>query len=85
MPAKYEIGQIVRINQVSELSMSLRESAIKPYSGKTGKVSNYHWIEPPIGDVFYLYSVQVGNMQKEIVLYEDEMQSFTQAKSDIKN
>lgn len=73
MPALYEIGQEVIIKPVSEQSLSLRDSSILPYAGKTGTVSNYYWIAPPAGTVFYLYTVRVNNSKKEIVLYEDEI------------
>lgn len=81
MSAAYEIGDEVLIKQVNEQSLSIRESALRPYAGQTGKISNYHWIEPPTGEVFYLYTVRVGNTNKEIVLYEDEIKHVSKTKS----
>ena len=81
MPAAYEIGQEVIIKSVSEQSLSLREAAIHPYAGQTGTISNYHWIDPPTSEVFYLYTVRVGNSNKEIVLYEDEIKHVSKTKS----
>lgn len=74
MPAEYEIGEEVLIKPVKEQGLSLRESTLTPYTGQTGKVINYHWIVPPTGEVFYLYTVLVDNDNKEIVLYKDEIQ-----------
>jgi hypothetical protein len=73
VPASYEIGQEVIIKPVSEQSLSLRDTSILPYAGQTGTISNYHWIAPPTGAVFYLYTVRIGNSNREIVLYEDEI------------
>ncbi len=81
MPAAYEIGQEVIIEPVSEQNLSIREGAIRPYAGQTGTISNYYWIDPPTGEVFYLYTVRVGNSNKEIVLYEDEIKHVSKTKS----
>ena len=81
MPAIYDIGQEVLIRPVTEPGLSVREAALSPYAGMTGKVTNYYWIRPPTGKVFYLYTVQVGDSNKEIVLYEDEITYRTRAKS----
>ncbi len=81
MPAIYDIGQEVLIRPVTEPGLSVREAALSPYAGMTGKVTNYYWIRPPTGKLFYLYTVQVGDSNKEIVLYEDEITYRTRAKS----
>ena len=73
MPAAYEIGQKVKIKSVSDQDLSVRAAAVQPYVGQTGVIIDYHWIEPPTGKVFYLYTVRVGERDKEIVLYEDEI------------
>ena len=73
MPATYEIGQEVIIKPVSEQSLSLRDASILSYAGQTGTISNYHWIAPPTGELFYLYTVRINKSNKEIVLYEDEI------------
>jgi len=80
MPAAYEIGEDILIKPVSEQGLSLRESTLNPYTGQTGKIINYHWIIPPTGEVFYLYTVQVDNDNKELVLYEDEIQHMYDSK-----
>ncbi|MFC2059909.1 hypothetical protein ACFLTZ_02290 [Chloroflexota bacterium] len=81
MPTAYEIGQEVIIKPVDEQSVSLREAAILSYAGQTATISNYHWIAPPTRGVFYLYTVRVGNSNKEIVLYEDEITYASKTKS----
>ena len=56
MPAKYEIGQKIAIKPVSEQSVSLRDAALQKYSGQTGEITDYYWIRPPTGQIFYLYT-----------------------------
>ena len=80
MPAVYGVGQEVIIKPVKEKSLSVREAALGPYAGQSGKITDYYWIEPPTGGVFYLYMVQVGQ-DKEIVLYEDEITHLTKPRS----
>jgi hypothetical protein len=73
---KYEIGQKVIIRPVSEQALSARESDIESYAGKVGEVSNYYWINPRSGKVFYIYTVRIGADYKEVVLYEDEIEAY---------
>ncbi|MFC1954566.1 hypothetical protein ACFLVZ_01935 [Chloroflexota bacterium] len=80
MTATYEIGQEMIVKPVSEQSLSLRGEAILPYVGQTGTITNYHWINPPAGDVFYLYSLRVGTSNREIVLYDDEIEPVIKTK-----
>ena len=81
MPAIYDVGQEIIIKPVREPGLSVREAALSPFAGMTGKVTNYYWIRPPTGKLFYLYTVQVGDSNKEIVLYEDEITYRTKVKS----
>lgn len=67
-------GQKVIIKPVSESGLSQRESDINEYAGQVGEVSDYRWISPRTGQVFYIYNVLVGDKKKEIVVYEDEME-----------
>ncbi len=76
MASKYEIGQKVIIRPVSDQPLSLRESDIESYAGQIGEVSNYYWISPRIGKVFYIYTVRLGTDYKEVTLYEDEMEPY---------
>ncbi len=71
MPASYEIGQEVRIRPVTQ--PGIRESTIVPFVGQTATISDFYWITPPAGPVFYLYTVKVMGSNKELVLYEDEI------------
>ena len=73
MVTKYEIGQKVLVKPVSEQDVSLRAAALQPYAGQTGEITDYHWIYPPNGNLFYLYTIRIGEGGKEIVLYEDEI------------
>ena len=81
MPAKYEIGQRVTITPVSEQSLSTRDSDLRQHAGLTGEVTNYYWMRPPTGEVFYLYIVRIGSSNKEIVFYEDEIEHVQSTKS----
>jgi len=76
MEPKYKIGQKVIINLVKNQSSSARESDIKQYAGQSGSVTDYYWIRPSAGGVFYVYTVKIGEGQKEIVLHEDEMKAY---------
>lgn len=76
MAPRYKIGQKVIIKQVNSLTPSLRDCTIEPYAGQDGEVANYYWMVPPAGEVFYLYTIRVGDSYKEIVLHEDEITSF---------
>ena len=81
MSAEYEIGQKVVIKPVSEQSLSTRDSDVYKYAGLTGEIINYYWLRPPAGEVFYLYTVRIDSSNKEIVLYEDEIEIVRSAKS----
>lgn len=71
---KYEIGQKVIIKRVKK-KPSARDSDIGQYANQTGTVTNYFWISPTKGEVFYLYTVKIGDDYKEIVLHEDELKA----------
>ena len=49
---------------------------MEPYAGQSGKVTNYYWITPPSGEVFYIYTVRIGTGYKEVVLHEDEIEAY---------
>ena len=76
MAPKYEIGQQVVIRPVKGQHLSPRDSTIEPYAGQIGKVTDYHWITVKRGEVFYIYTVQIGTDLKEVVLHEDELQPY---------
>ena len=81
MPATYEIGQEVIIRPVIDKGFSIRETSIEPFVGKTGRVSDLHWITPPAGTIFYLYTIKVDGSNKELILYEDEIGIASKAAS----
>ncbi len=71
---KYVVGQKVIIQPVSEQGATKRENEINQYAGQVGEISNFYWINPRNGQVFYMYNVQVGEHRKEIAVYEDELE-----------
>ena len=75
MEPKYKIGQRVIAKLVKSQSLSARDSGIEQYAGQSGIVTDYYWIRPSAGGVFYIYTVKMGESQEEIVLYEDEMKA----------
>ena len=77
MEPKYKIGQKVIAKPVKSQSQSVRDSDIGQYVEQRGTVTNYYWISPIEGEVFYIYTVQFGTGQKEIVLHEDEIEADT--------
>lgn len=81
MPAEYEIGQKVAIRPAGGKSLSARDSDVRRYTGQTGEITDYHWIEPPAGGIFYLYTVRIDPGTKEIVLYADELEGLRDTKS----
>ena len=74
MRPKYAIGQKVIIQPVTEKVPTRRENDINLLAGQVGEISNYYWISPRTGQVFYIYNVRVGKGRKEVVVYEDEME-----------
>ena len=81
MAPRYTIGQKVRIKPVSSQNMSPRDCAIDAYAGQIGEVTNYYWISPRGGEVFYIYTVRVGTGYKEIALHEDEIEAHVSSQS----
>jgi hypothetical protein len=70
---KFKIGQKVTIRKPESDLSALRDSTISKYADRTGVVTNYYFISPRWGEVFYLYTVQIGQGQKDITLHEDEI------------
>ncbi len=75
MNSKYEIGQKVVVRPVNNQVLSPVDSTIEPYIGQIGRVTEYYWISPHAGKVFYVYTVRMGMDNKKIVLHEDEIES----------
>ena len=76
MDPKCNVGQKVVIRPVSEQPVPPRDSTIESYAGQVGEVTDYYWISPQEGKVFYLYTVRVGKDRNEIALYEDEVEPY---------
>ena len=77
MVQKYEIGSRVVIRPVGNQSPGVPNPAIASYAGRIGEVTDYYWITPRPGEVFYMYSVRPDDANdKEIVLHEDEIESY---------
>ena len=74
MDAKYIVGQKVIIQPVKENVTTLREDEVSRFAGQVGRVSDFYWISPRTGHIFYIYNVRVGRQHKEIVVYEDELE-----------
>jgi hypothetical protein len=70
---KYKIGQKVTVRKPKSNSSALRDAEICQHANETGIVANYYFICPNWGEVFYIYTVQIGQSQKGIVLHEDEI------------
>ncbi len=75
MEPTYKLGQEVIIKLVKNQTLSARESDIGQYTDQRGIVTDYYWIRPNTGAVFYLYTVKIRVSEKEIVLHEDEMEA----------
>ena len=73
MEPKYQIGQRVKVKKLKTKLSALRDAEISRHANETGIVTNYHFICPNWGEVFYIYTVQIGQGQKDIVLHEDEI------------
>ncbi len=73
MEPKYKIGQKVTVRKLKSNSSALRDAEISQYANQAGIVANYYFIRPDWGKIFYIYTIQIGEGQKDVVLYEDEI------------
>ena len=73
MAPKYEIGQKVIITPVKNQHLSPRDADIGAYAGRSGKVTDYYWMNTGSGEAFYIYTVQMGAGHEDIVLHEEEL------------
>ena len=79
MPPRYFVGQQVIIQPVRAGHTSVRDVALEPYAGQTGKISNYYSLSMDMGkEVFYLYTVVMDEDKKEIVANEDELRTVVE-------
>ncbi len=75
MESKYKIGQRVIAKPARSQSLSVRDSGIEQYVGQSGVVTDFYWIRPDAGEIFFIYTVKIGDGQEEVVLYEDELEA----------
>ena len=73
MEPKYKIGQKVRVRKLESNSSALRYAEMSEYANETGIVTNYYFMSPNWGKMFYIYTIQISEGQKDIVLHEDEI------------
>lgn len=74
MASRYKKGQKVTIVPSKDQPASPRDADIEPYIGQSGKIVDYYWIRPST-EVFYIYTVRIGNSKKEVVVHEDEIEA----------
>jgi hypothetical protein len=67
-------GQRVVVKPIDEKGVTRREYSVNEFAGEVGEISDYYYISPPTGQVFFIYNVRVGKEKKEIVVYEDELE-----------
>ena len=73
MEPKFKIGQKVTVRKLKSDSSVLRDGVISKHANRTGTVTNYYFISPHWGEVFYIYTVQIDQGQKDVALHEDEI------------
>ena len=76
MEPKYKIGQNVIVRPTKYPAVPPKDADIGQYAGRTGKVLNYHYIQPSKGKVFFIYTIRLGEDMKEVILYEDELSPY---------
>ena len=76
MFAKYEIGQKVVITPANKQQADSRDAGLEPYAGQVGEITNYHWICPNRGEFFYIYTIRLEADLTEVVLHEDELETY---------
>ena len=72
MAPRYGVGQKVTITPVKSQQFTPRDVGIEEYTGLSGKITDFYWINLNKGEAFFIYSVQIKN--KEIVVHEDEIE-----------
>ncbi len=75
MPSGYKKGQLVTIVPSKEQPDAPRDANIQQYIGRSGRIVDYHWIQPG-KDIFYIYTVRIGNSKNEVVVHEDEIEAM---------
>ena len=62
---------------VKSQGLYANESSLGTYAGLIATVSDYYLLRKGT-EAFYIYSMRIGDGQKEIILHEDELESFVQ-------
>ncbi|MCJ7763842.1 MAG: hypothetical protein MUO90_01620 [Dehalococcoidales bacterium] len=79
MAPRFGKGQRVVIVPAKDQSLSPRDSAIEPYVGKDGKITDYYWIDSRTGmQSIYIYTVKIREDSKEVVVHEDELKAYVE-------
>ncbi|MFC1938171.1 hypothetical protein ACFLWH_00710 [Chloroflexota bacterium] len=74
MASKYQKGQKIIVAPVKNQDLSSRNLDLETYAGQNGEIIDYNWISLDRGSqIFYVYTVEIANSQKELVLHEDEL------------
>jgi hypothetical protein len=76
---KYKKGQEVIVAPLKDKHACFKRCRLEPYDGKTGKVTEYYWINigRDVPDIRYIYTVQVeDNYYKEVAVHEDEIKAL---------
>ena len=76
MNPKYHIGQKVILRSIENSTDVFRDSTLEQYTDHIGQVTNYYWISPSPGEIFFIYTVRFEPDNKEIVLHEDEIKLY---------
>ena len=76
MAPKYDKGQKVKVAPVKSTGLTPRDAGLEQYAGNVGEVTDYYGLSLRGGASFYIYTVRIEDAPKEIVLHEDELESY---------
>ena len=76
MNPKFRVGQKVMLQLMENSTDVFRDSTLEQYADHIGHVTNYYWISPSPGEIFYIYTVKFEPDNTEIVLHEDEIKLY---------
>ncbi|MFC2013473.1 hypothetical protein ACFLU8_01095 [Chloroflexota bacterium] len=74
MAPRFEKGQKVIIVPVKNHGSLARHSDLESYSGQTGEVADFYWVNIglDVPKAFYVYTVRIED--NDIVVHEDELE-----------
>lgn len=70
---KYQIGQKVIVTLPKTHNGYLRRSKLEPYVGQVGEVRNYYHMSTIRGEVFYIYTVNIGPDNEIVAFHTNEL------------